>query len=127
MIPCRKTPFGMRLSHTQRNSCYGEDRGRVHDTFKGTAMKFRPAALRHLEAAEQLDQVVRLASAPAWLMTGVLAAIVGVAVTWATIGTVNTTVTAPGVLTYASGVSTLDATTSGQVARLWVPPGQLVT
>lgn len=90
-------------------------------------MKFRPAALRHLEAPEQLDQVVRLASAPAWIMTGVLAAIVGVAVTWAAVGTVNTTVTAPGVLTYANGVSTLDATTSGQVARLWVPPGQLVT
>ncbi len=90
-------------------------------------MKFRPAALRHLEAPEQLDQVVRLASAPAWLMTAVLAVIVAVAVTWATVGTVNTTVGAPGVLIHADGVSTLDATTSGQVARLWVPPGELAT
>ena len=49
-------------------------------------MRFRPAALRHLAAPEQLDQVVRLASVPAWLMTGVLAVIVGVAVTWATAG-----------------------------------------
>lgn len=89
-------------------------------------MKFRPAALRQLEAPEQLDQVVRLASAPAWLMTAVLAVIVAVAVTWATFGTVNTTVGAPGVLTHADGVSTLDATTSGQVAQLWVPPGELV-
>jgi multidrug efflux pump subunit AcrA (membrane-fusion protein) len=90
-------------------------------------MKFRPAALRHLEAPEQLDQVVRLASAPAWLMTAVLAVIVAAAVTWATVGTVNTTVGAPGVLIHADGVTTLDAITSGQVARLWVPPGELAT
>jgi HlyD family secretion protein len=82
-------------------------------------MKFRPAALRHLEAPEQLDQVVRLASAPAWLMTAVLAVIVAAAV--------NTTVGAPGVLIHADGVTTLDAITSGQVARLWVPPGELAT
>lgn len=90
-------------------------------------MRFRPAALRHLTAPEQLDQVVRLASAPAWLMTGVVTVIVAVAVTWATVGTVTTTVGAPGVLTHADGVSTLDATVSGQVAQLWVAPGELAT
>lgn len=88
-------------------------------------MRFRPAALRHLTAPEQLDQVVRLASAPAWLMTGVLTVIVAAAVTWATVGTVTTTVGAPGVLTHTDGVSTLDATISGEVARLWVTPGEL--
>jgi len=54
-------------------------------------MKFRPAALRQLEAPEKLDEVVRLASAPVWLMAVALAAIVAVAVTWASAGTVNTT------------------------------------
>lgn len=88
-------------------------------------MRFRPAALRHLEAPEQLDQVVRLASAPVWLMATVLSVVLSVAVTWAVTGTVNTTVGAPGVLIHADGVSTLDATTSGQVARLWVPQGEL--
>ena len=76
---------------------------------EGPAVRFRRAALRHLTAPEQLDQVVRLASVPAWLMTGVLTVIVAVAVTWATVGTVNTTVGAPGVLIHADGVSTLDA------------------
>ena len=90
-------------------------------------MKFRPAALRQLEAPEQLDQVVRLASAPAWLMATALAVIVAAAATWATVGTVATTVGAPGVVIHSDGVSTLDATTSGQVVRLWVPPGQLAT
>ena len=88
-------------------------------------MRFRPAALRHLTAPEQLDQVVRLASVPVWLMTGVLTVIVAAAVTWATVGTVNTTVGAPGVLIHADGVTTLDADSSGQVAQLWVPPGEL--
>jgi multidrug efflux pump subunit AcrA (membrane-fusion protein) len=90
-------------------------------------MKFRPAALRQLEAPERLDQVVRLASVPAWLMAVVLAVIVAAAATWASVGTVATTVSAPGVLIHAAGVSTLDATTSGQVVRLWVPPDALAT
>jgi multidrug efflux pump subunit AcrA (membrane-fusion protein) len=85
-------------------------------------MKFRPAALRQLEAPEKLDEVVRLASAPVWLMAVALAAIVAVAVTWASAGTVNTTVGASGLLIHGNGVSTLDATASGQVTRLWVPP-----
>ena len=88
-------------------------------------MRFRRAALRHLTAPEQLDQVVRLASAPAWIMTGVLTVIVAAAVSWAAVGTVNTTVGAPGVLIHADGVSTLDAAVSGQVAQIWAPPGGL--
>ncbi|MGH3249936.1 MAG: HlyD family efflux transporter periplasmic adaptor subunit [Trebonia sp.] len=85
-------------------------------------MKFRPAALRHLEAPEKLDEVVRLASAPVWLLAAALAAIVVVVATWASVGTVSTTVGASGLLIHADGVSTLDATASGQVTRLWVPP-----
>jgi multidrug efflux pump subunit AcrA (membrane-fusion protein) len=100
-----------------------EDRERGQDTFEETAMKFRPAALRQLQSPEQLDQVVRLASVPAWLMTAVLAVIVAVAATWASVATVATTVGAPGVLIHANGVSTLDATVSGQVTRVWAAPG----
>jgi multidrug efflux pump subunit AcrA (membrane-fusion protein) len=84
-------------------------------------MKFRPAALRHLEAPEKLDEVVRLASAPVWLMAAALAAVVAVVAVWASVGTVNTTVNAAGLLIHANGVSTFDATGSGQVTRLWVP------
>lgn len=90
-------------------------------------MKFRRAALRHLEAPEKLDEVVRLASAPVWLMGAALAVIVAAAAIWAGIGTVATTVGAPGVLIHANGVSTLDATTSGQVVRWWVSPDALAT
>jgi hypothetical protein len=68
-------------------------------------MKFRPAALRQLEAPEKLDEVVRLATAPAWLMGAALAIIVAAAATWASLGTVATAVGAPGVLVHADGVS----------------------
>jgi hypothetical protein len=88
-------------------------------------VKFRRAALRHLEAPEKLDQVVRLASAPAWLMGTALVVIVAAAGIWAGVGTVATTVGASGVLIHRSGVSTLDATTSGQVVRWWVAPDAL--
>jgi multidrug efflux pump subunit AcrA (membrane-fusion protein) len=88
-------------------------------------VKFRRAALRHLEAPEKLDQVVRLASAPAWLMGTALIVIVAVAAIWASVGNVATTVGASGVLIHADGVSTLDATTSGQVVRWWVSPDAL--
>ncbi|MGH3263706.1 MAG: HlyD family efflux transporter periplasmic adaptor subunit [Trebonia sp.] len=84
-------------------------------------MKFRPAALRQLEAPEQLDEVVRLASAPIWLMAAALAVIVAAIAAWASVGTVATTMDAPGLLIHADGVSTLDATVSGQVSGLWVP------
>lgn len=90
-------------------------------------MKFRRAALRQLDAPEKLDEVVRLASAPAWIMATALVVIVAVAATWACIGTVTTTVGAPGVLIHANGVSTLDATTTGQVVKWWVPPDDLAT
>jgi hypothetical protein len=88
-------------------------------------MKFRRAALRHLDAPEKLDQVVRLATAPAWLMGTALVVIVAVAGIWAGVGTVATTMGAPGVLIHANGVSTLDATTSGQLVRWWVSPDAL--
>jgi multidrug efflux pump subunit AcrA (membrane-fusion protein) len=90
-------------------------------------VKFRRAALRQLEAPEQLDEAVRLASAPAWLMGTALVVIVAAAAIWASVGSVATTVGAAGVLIHADGVSTLDATTSGQVIRWSVAPDDLAT
>lgn len=89
-------------------------------------MRYRRQALRQLEAPEQLDEVVRLTSVPSWLLTAALAAVVLLAGTWASIGTVDRTVRAAGVLIHANGVSGLDATDSGQVVKVWASPNQLV-
>jgi multidrug efflux pump subunit AcrA (membrane-fusion protein) len=90
-------------------------------------MRFRGQALRQLEAPEQLDEVTRLATVPAWLATAALAAVVVAAGAWSVLGTVTRTVQAPGVLTHATGISQLDVTAAGQVTHVWAQPNQRVT
>lgn len=90
-------------------------------------MRFRQAALQQFEAAERLDEVVRLATVPAWLMTIVLTAVLVAAGLWAGLGTVSSTVRATGILIQSAGVSTLDATGSGQVVKIWAQPNEQVS
>src|SRR5262245_42199515 len=87
-------------------------------------MKFRRQALRHMQAPEQLDEVVRLATVPAWLLTVALALGVAGAGVWSVYGTVTRSVAAPGVLIHANGISSLDAVASGQVVKIWARPNQ---
>ena len=89
-------------------------------------MRFRRQALRYLEAPEQLDQVVRLASPRRWLLGLSLLTIVVAATGWATIARVAQSVHASGVLVHALGISRLDATRSGDVVTLWTSPNALV-
>lgn len=85
-------------------------------------MRFRGKALAELSAPERLDESVRLATVPAWLVAAALAVAVGSAAVWSFTGSVPRTVTGPGVLTHAAGVSTLEATVGGQVTEVWVSP-----
>lgn len=87
-------------------------------------MIYRQQALKKLNAPEQLDEAVRLATVPGWLLTLALTVLVVVAGGWATWGTVPRTVTGNGVLIHASGISTLDATASGQVVKVWASANQ---
>ncbi len=89
-------------------------------------MRFRRQALRYLEAPEQLDQVVRLASPRRWLLGIALASVVAAAAGWATVGRIAQTWDAPGALIDAKGISALDATQSGVVERLWTAAGAVV-
>lgn len=82
-------------------------------------MMFRRRALGQLEAPEQLDEAVRLATVPGWLVTIALVLAVGGAAVWATVSTVPRTVRASGVITHSSGVSRLDAVVGGQVTQVW--------
>ncbi len=85
-------------------------------------MMFRRQALRQLEAPEELDDVVRLATVPGWLLTAALLLTIGATGSWAVFGTVDRTVRAAGVLVHSNGVSGLDATGSGQVVKVWTAP-----
>jgi multidrug efflux pump subunit AcrA (membrane-fusion protein) len=90
-------------------------------------MKYRRAALREFEAPEQLDEVVRLATVPRWLMTATLGAVAVAATLWATFGSVASTIQAGGVLVHSDGIFTLDAATSGQVTDVWASPNEHVS
>ncbi|MEU5695264.1 HlyD family efflux transporter periplasmic adaptor subunit [Actinosynnema sp. NPDC020468] len=87
-------------------------------------MKFRKRALDSLESPEQLDEVARLAPVPAWLTALALTAVVVAAGAWSVFGTVPRTVSAPGVLTRAVGVSTVDATRAGLVTAVLARSGE---
>jgi len=89
-------------------------------------MRFRRQALRELEAPEQLDEVIRVASVPTWLITSALVLAVLAAGAWAIRATVPRVVSAPGVLIHANGVSGLDATGGGQVTKVWATVDQRV-
>ncbi|WFE22202.1 hypothetical protein O7621_02185 [Solwaraspora sp. WMMD937] len=89
-------------------------------------MKFRRQALRRLEAPEQLDEVVRLATVPGWLMTVVLVIVVGTAGIWAVVTEIPRTVDANGVLIHSSGISAFDSFDSGQLIKVWSEPHQRV-
>ena len=89
-------------------------------------MRFRQQALRQMEAPEQLDHVVRLASPRHWLLGVALAGVVAAAVGWASVGRIAQTWSASGVLVDAQGISTLDATGSGAVEQVLVADGAVV-
>ncbi|KPM52320.1 hypothetical protein ACG83_28395 [Frankia sp. R43] len=80
---------------------------------------FRRRALRQLDAPEQLDEAIRLATVPGWLVTAVLVVAVGGAAVWATVTSVPRTVEARGVITHSAGVSSLEATAAGLVTDVW--------
>ncbi len=90
-------------------------------------MKFRKQALRQLEAPEQLDESVRLATVPGWLATAVIVVVVSAAGIWAATATIPRTITGVGVLTHSAGVSRLDATVAGRITRVWATPEQRVS
>jgi multidrug efflux pump subunit AcrA (membrane-fusion protein) len=89
-------------------------------------MKFRRQALRHLEAPEQLDDVIKLASVPSWLITVAMTVAVVCAGVWAVRATVPRVVQAAGVLIHSNGVSAVDAMVGGQVVKVWSAADQRV-
>jgi hypothetical protein len=88
---------------------------------------FRKVALERLSSPEQLDQLMQVTSPRAWLALIGLGSLIVVGVLWAVFGTIETTEIGQGILIRGSGILTVEAPESGQVTRLNVQPGDVIT
>jgi biotin carboxyl carrier protein len=87
------------------------------------AVQFRQKALAKQQSPEELDVPVRLARPQGRLVLAVAAVAVAAACAWAVLGTVTSTLTAPGVLTHAEGSYSLQSPVAGQITGVLANQG----
>lgn len=90
-------------------------------------MEFRQRALAKLQSPEELDLPVRLARPQGRLVLVVTVLVMAAASLWAGTGSVSTTLSADGILTYADGSYTLQSPVSGQVTTVLAEEGELLS
>lgn len=88
---------------------------------------FRREALERLDDIDELDHLVTVTHPRAWLALGAVAALIIVALAWASFGRLDTTVTGQGILLTGGRSLTVSALEDGRLARLLVAPGDRVT
>ena len=84
---------------------------------------FRQEALERLSSPERLDQLMQVVSPQNWLVFGTLLALLGLALTWAVVGRLPTTVAGRGVLMRPRKVVEWQAPAAGRLASLTVSVG----
>ncbi|MFC9387878.1 HlyD family efflux transporter periplasmic adaptor subunit [Streptomyces venezuelae] len=89
-------------------------------------MQFRQKALSKLQSPEELDVPVRFARPQGRLVLAVTVVVIALAGYWALAGTVESKLSAPGVLTHAEGSYLLQSPVAGQVTEVLVEEGRAV-
>ncbi len=84
---------------------------------------FRQAALERLKSPEQLDTLMRVTDAKGWLALAGFAVIIVSALVWGVLGTIQTKVSASGILLSGRGLTELTASGEGQISSLEVQAG----
>jgi HlyD family secretion protein len=87
---------------------------------------FRQEALERLSSPERLDQLMQVVSPHNWLVLGTLLALLGLALAWAVVGRLPTTVAGRGVLMRPRKVVEWQAPAAGRLASLTVSVGDRV-
>lgn len=87
---------------------------------------FRKAALDRLSSPEQLHALMRVTNAKGWLALAGCALIIGTAVVWGIVGSVQTKVAASGLLIGGGGITELDAEGDGELTSIDVAAGDAV-
>lgn len=84
---------------------------------------FRKAALERLKSPEQFDTLMRVTDPKGWLALVGCAVIIGAALVWGVLGTIQTKVSASGILLSGAGITELTAPGEGQIASLEIQAG----
>jgi biotin carboxyl carrier protein len=84
---------------------------------------FRKAALDRLKSPEQLDTLMRVTDAKGWLALVGAVVIIGAALVWGVLGTIQTKVSASGILLSSSGLTELTAPGDGLLSSIEVKAG----
>lgn len=87
------------------------------------AQLYRKSALEKLQSPEQLDKALTVTSPMSWLVLVALTLIIVVTVIWSFVGKIPITVTANGLITNPTGVSSVYAMERGTVKWINVTPG----
>src|SRR5258707_4855214 len=87
---------------------------------------FRKVALERLSSPEQLDQLMRVTTPRAWLGLIGLGGLLIVILLWSIFGTIESAETGQGILIRGAGVQVIEAPKAGQVARIFVKPGDKI-
>lgn len=87
---------------------------------------FRKAALDRLSSPEQLHSLMRVTNAKGWLALAGCALIIGTAVLWGIVGSVQTKVAGSGLLVGGGGITELDSEGEGEITSVDVAAGDAV-
>jgi len=88
---------------------------------------FRKEALERLDDIDELDHLVTVTHPRAWLALSAVAALILVALTWASFGKLDTTVAGEGILLAGGHTMRVAALQEGRLAKLLVDVGDRVT
>lgn len=89
--------------------------------------EYRASAMGHLSSPEQLDTEVRLVRPAGWIALGAIGLVLIGFIAWCFLGSVQTTVSAAGVLTTQYGSSNSLAPDAGVIAEILVTQGDQVS
>src|SRR5262245_14797675 len=89
-------------------------------------VQYRRQALAKVQAGDELANPLRLTTARTWLAVVAVVLVVVAGGVWGAVGRLPRGVTAPGILTRPRGAHALYSAAAGQVAEVFVQPGQAV-
>ena len=87
---------------------------------------FRKAALERLSSPEQLDALMQVTSPVGWLALVGAGLVIACVVVWSVFGSIPEKVQGRGILIHGGSVNDVVASTSGQIAELFVAQGAVV-